>query len=111
MPEEIKEHPELEPWIARLAAIHHETPALQTGGYEEIHVAGSQLAFLRRSEEQLAVIIVNAAHEAAPLRLGVAVAGGTVLTDALDPASSFTVQEGFLDLGDVPAATTMILVS
>ncbi len=111
VPEEIKEHPELEVWIRRLATIHHQTSALQTGSYEELYVAGSQIAFLRRSEEQVAVIVVNAAHQTSILRLGVSLADGTVLTDALDPAQAFTVHDGVLDLGDVAAATTKILVS
>lgn len=107
---ETKEHPELEGWIARLAAIHHETPALQTGAYEEVHVASEQLAFLRRGEDQVALIAVNSAQQPVSLNMPVLLADGMTLTDALDPAATFTVQNGMLDLGKVPAEMSRILI-
>ncbi|MGI8485708.1 MAG: alpha-amylase family glycosyl hydrolase, partial [Thermomicrobiales bacterium] len=109
--DETKEHPELERWIARLAAIHHETPALQTGAYEEVHVNSEQLAFLRRGEHQVALVVVNAAQSPVSLHMPVMLEDGKTLTDALDPAASFTVQNGMIDLGMVAAATTRMLVS
>jgi hypothetical protein len=105
-----KEHPELEEWIARLADTRHDTPALQCGDYEEIHVDSEQLAFLRRYDNMVAVVVVNAVHGATPLRLDIPLAAGVTLTDALDPAVSLTVRDGMLDLGEFPAATTRILI-
>lgn len=100
----------MEGWIARLAAIHHETPALQTGAYEEVHVASEQLAFLRRGEDQVALIAVNSAQQPVSLNMPVLLADGMTLTDALDPAATFTVQNGMLDLGKVPAEMSRILI-
>ncbi len=109
--DETKEHPELEGWIARLAGIRHGTAALQTGAYEEVHVASEQLAFLRRGEHQVALVVVNAAQQPVSLNMPIALANGMTLTDALDPAETFTVQNGMLNLGEMAAATTRILVS
>ncbi|MGB3307932.1 MAG: alpha-amylase family glycosyl hydrolase [Thermomicrobiales bacterium] len=109
VPEAEKEQPELESWIARLAGIRHQSPAVRGGDYGELHVASEQLAFLRRSDEQVALVVINAAHTPTALRLPVPLAHGTILTDALDPGFTARIQGGTLDLGEFPAATTRIL--
>ncbi|HEU0164075.1 MAG TPA: alpha-amylase family glycosyl hydrolase [Thermomicrobiales bacterium] len=109
---ETMERPELMPWIARLAAIRHETPAIQVGDYLQLHVAAEQFAFLRhmQHESQSAVVVINAASIPATLSLPVpAIPDGTVLTDAIDISYTVCVKDGAIDLGAVPAATTRIL--
>lgn len=46
--------------IARLSALRANHPALRYGSYEQLHVANEQLAFLRRCDDEILVILLNA---------------------------------------------------
>ena len=104
-------HPELEGTIRDLARIRQETPALRHGSYEQCEVASEQLAFLRHAEGSRAVVAVNAAHEAVPMRVPVRGMEGAELTDALDPDFRVTVSGGGIDLPSIPACGARILTS
>ena len=64
-------HPALSGLLARLAAIRKASPALQHGGYQQIHVSGEQFAFQRSSNGNVVITSLSAASEQAQLRLPV----------------------------------------
>lgn len=47
--------------IARRSRLRLALPALRCGDYRPVHVGSNQLAFLRQSAEQTALVILNAA--------------------------------------------------
>ena len=76
---------------------------LRHGAYRQLSVASEQLAFLRQAEEGAAIVAVNAANEAAPMRIPVSGMDDAELTDALDPGFRVTITGGQIELRDVPA--------
>lgn len=104
-------HPELENVIRDLARIRQETPALRHGSYEQCEITSEQFAFLRNAEGSQAVVAVNAAHEAVPMRIPVPGMEGTELTDALDPGFRVTISGGGIDLPSIPACGARILTT
>jgi glycosidase len=102
-------HPDLAPVIARLAHIRQQTTALRRGAYEQLLVAHEQLAFARQWEGEYVVVAVNSAAEPASLRVPVTAPDGQTFVDLLAPEQHFTVQQGHLNLADVPACWACIL--
>ncbi|PRY10970.1 glycosidase [Pontibacter ummariensis] len=102
-------HPALPDTISRLAKIRKEHAALRYGSYQQVHVAHEQLAFARRTEQEYLVIVVNAASSPARLSLKVDVPDGHTLIDLLEPQQQFTVQNGQVHVGEVPACWARIL--
>jgi cyclomaltodextrinase len=102
-------HPELARAIGRFAAIRGATPALRRGDYAQLFVAHEQLAFARRSAENVAVVALNAAAEPAALDLAPDLPDGSHLVDRLDPAFEAAVHGGRLRV-NVPPRWARILV-
>lgn len=50
-------------WIARLAALHREQPALCYGDYRTLCLTNEQLVFRRRFENQTVIVAINAAEQ------------------------------------------------
>lgn len=103
-------HPWLAPFLARLAAIRLGSPALRHGDYRELCVSPEQFAFQRLTEEDLAIVIVNAASADITLAIEVELDDGITLVDELDPAASATVESGHIHIS-VPPNTTRILTA
>jgi cyclomaltodextrinase / maltogenic alpha-amylase / neopullulanase len=82
--------------ISRLARIRRSNPALCRGSYRQLHVSHEQLAFLRQSENESAVVMVNAADQSVDIEMPVPLPDGTRLQDALDGGEKFQVQNGRL---------------
>lgn len=100
-------------WLAgivrRLAAVRHASPGLQEGDYSQLHVAARQIAFLRRSQQESVLVVVNAGPE--PLSLDCDVPGlpdGRVF-DLLEPGRTFTAARGKVRVESVPARWARIL--
>lgn len=76
--------PELCDWIARLSRVRHASEALKQGDYQPVYVASEQLAFVRRSEQEQVLVLVNAATHpvTVPLSLSGPVSGGLDLLQA-----------------------------
>jgi len=110
VPDEAKALPELEAWIARLAAVRADSPALLDGDYVEAFVASEQVAFLRRSGAQTALVAINIANGPAIIRAEADLPDGTHLADALDPDADARSHEGAVTL-ELPARTVRILLS
>jgi glycosidase len=105
----------MQPWllefIARLAAIRQSSAAIRRGDYTELHVAGEQLAFKREADGEIAIIVVNAWEESTGVEFPAALDDGTVLTDALDPTASFTVEAGRIRIPVTPNSARILLNS
>jgi glycosidase len=93
--------------IARLAAARRGCPALRSGSYRELFVAGEQFAFLRSHPAGDAVVALNAAAQPAQVEIPVPLSAGQ-LADRLDPAYRCEVQAGRLHL-DLPPCQARIL--
>lgn len=83
-------------WIAKLAAIRGNSPALLYGDYRTLHVASNQFAFLRICAEKRAVVIANSSKEAVELKLKLPEMNGWHLCDALADNELFVVEKGVL---------------
>ncbi len=88
--------PPLVDHIRLLARLRRDLPALRHGGYQQAHVSGEQLAFVRQDSTQRLLIAVNAASQAVTLALA-APEGGS-LTNVLCPAERVEGQNGKLSL-------------
>jgi glycosidase len=102
----------LQPWlvtfIALLAEIRVGSPALINGDYSQVHVASEQFAFVRRADNDVALVIVNASEGEVALELVGDLPNGTVLIDRLDPTVCATVQRGLLPI-PLPPGSARIL--
>lgn len=102
----------LQPWlatcIALLAEIRASSPALINGDYAQVHVASEQLAFVRRTENDIALVVVNAGGDEAALQLAADILDETVLIDRLDPTVSATVQGGTLPISLAPTSARIL---
>lgn len=94
-------HPRLAGDIARLAGIRKSLPALRYGEYNQLHVAPQQYAFARFTQSEYVVVLLNAADAPANFEMNVP-ARFTRAADVLNPGEHFSVQQGRLQVGQVP---------
>jgi len=87
-------HPWLPAHLAALAGIRQGSPALRHGDYRQLHVSAEQFAFRRLVDEDVAVVIVNAAATDVALDLDPGLEDGRTLIDGLDPDTAITVESG-----------------
>jgi len=80
--------------VARFSSLRQVLPALRRGKYRPVHVSSQQMAFLRQSEEQTALVLLNAGSAAAELNLEVAGQPDGIWQDALNPGETWMVQGG-----------------
>ncbi len=57
--------------IARLAQIRLQSPALQSGDYHQVFVAGEQFVFMRETQEENILVVVNSAQQPVSLEISV----------------------------------------
>jgi cyclomaltodextrinase / maltogenic alpha-amylase / neopullulanase len=103
-------HAGLSAFIRRLAEIRRGSAALLRGDYAQVHVAARQLAYLRQSPGDLALVVVNADEKPVSLDLAVPQLADCPLLDLLSDGERFSVSGGRLSLKSVPAAGARILV-
>jgi glycosidase len=101
-------HPDLAPFIARLAAIRRHLPALRHGTYRQLFIASEQLAFERQLDHDRVIIASNASDSPATLDLPVSAPDGDTFADHLSPDAHFQALDGRLTL-DVPPRWGRIL--
>jgi cyclomaltodextrinase len=95
-------------FIAQLAHIRRGSSALQHGDYQQLHVAHEQLAFLRRTADQVALVAVNAADQSVTLSLPAPEGIPSQLTDALS-GRTITAEQGQITLDLPPTSGTVLL--
>jgi glycosidase len=102
-------HPELEKTICRLAQIRHGSAALKTGDYSQLFVNHEQLAFSRKTEDDLVLVLLNAAERPTTFELPVSLDEGALLVDLLNDGENFHVTGGRLRVESVPSHWARIL--
>ena len=93
--------PDLPSAIARFGRVCLNTPALRTGEYTELFVAAEQFAFSRHTEDDMAVVMVNAASTNVSLDIPVRLPNNTRLVDLLNPGDEFHVENNRLSVAKV----------
>jgi hypothetical protein len=76
--------PDLKHFISELNSIQQNATALQTGAYQQLHVAPQQLVFSRTYQNEYYVIAVNNAAEQQTLSLSLPEYPEAVFTDLLN---------------------------
>jgi len=107
LPGEIAPHPELADSIRRLIEVRRRLPALQSGGYEQLHVDHEQFAFARQLNGQSVIVAVNAADHPAPVEIALP-REGSRLVDELNPGDAFGVDGGRVQI-EVPPRWARVL--
>jgi len=104
---------ELRDWYRTLGQLRLQHASLRTGGLEFVHAddAAGTLAYLRRGDDEAALVVLNLSTEARTVAVDVAdrLPGGAVLADALS-GSSLTVGDGSLSVS-LPARGAAVLVT
>ncbi len=98
--------PGLAGWIARLARIRAELPALRRGDYRQLLVEHEQLAFERDGGGQRVIVVLNAADRPARVRFPAPAEGAW--TDALD-GSSMSSTSGVLEIELAPFGVRILV--
>ncbi len=94
--------PDLPQTIARLAALRRQSEALRKGDYRTIHVDHQQLVFLRRTESESLLIMLNS--DQAPVELDLTLPWGSGwLRDRLNNKAGFEITNSRLRVSLPPA--------
>ena len=93
--------PNLPSAIAQLARIRLDLPALRYGDYTELYVASQQFAFSRKTDDDIAIVLLNSASTDASFDIPVSLPHGTQLVDLLNPNDEFRVDSGHLRVAKV----------
>ncbi len=93
-------------------ALRHRWPALRHGVLTQLYAAGQQYAFLRHTDSQQLVVMLNAADDAASVTLRVAahLSDGTRLEAVFGPTCQTTVVAGQASC-QLPARTGVVLAA
>ena len=83
--------PRLPGVIAQLAALRQAHPALRFGSYSQLYVSHEQLAFLRQSQTEAIVVLLNAAETSAAFDLELPF-NATRATDLFNGNEQFTIE-------------------
>ncbi len=95
--------------IQRLARLRKGTPALKYGSYREQYINHEQLAFVRETDQQQVLVVVNASSQPSSLNLSVPWQGCSELVDLLNPLDRFPVREGKVEIDPVPPLWARVL--
>ncbi len=88
--------PNLPTVIQKLAQVRQASPALRQGDYHQLHVNHQQLAFSRQTDNDLAIVLLNAAETVVRIEVPVSLADGSRLVDVLNGQETFVVAGGRL---------------
>ncbi len=97
--------------VRRLAWLRRNSPALKYGSYYELLVNHEQIAFLRETNQQRVMVVVNASAEPIRLSLPVPWQDCTELVDDLNPGDRFAVQSGEVCLDLLPPRWARVLTA
>jgi len=98
-------HPWLASHLARLAEVRQASPALRHGDYRQLYVSPEQFAFQRLTDDDVALVVVNAWDGMTDVEFAVDFDDGVILVDGLDQASSATVESGRIRIAMPPNST------
>lgn len=100
--------PRLPAWIARLAQVRRHTPALRYGNYRQLYVSHQQLAFLRRFEKDIAIVVTNAAPEAVDVSFPNPLDPGIGLRDLLQESEVSSIGSSTLTVSMLPNSASIL---
>jgi hypothetical protein len=100
--------PDLEQALQRLSALYQGSEALRLGDYTQIFVSHEQLAFLRESDHEHVLVVLNAQANAVPLEITLP-HPATAAVDLLNPGTNYPVNDTRLSLPDVPPRWARVL--
>lgn len=100
--------PDLAPALQRLIQVRQHSQALSYGDYAQLFVNHEQLAFLRESDAERVVVVLNAHPQAVSLDLTLPRPARTAV-DLLNPGARFTVNGAQLHLPDLPPRWARVL--
>jgi glycosidase len=84
--------PDLPGTLTRLAALRRESEALRRGDYLQVHVDHQQMGFLRRSENESLLVLLNSDPRPVSLDLALPLGDGQ-LRDLLNPEEGFEIKK------------------
>jgi cyclomaltodextrinase / maltogenic alpha-amylase / neopullulanase len=93
--------PDLTKAIAQLASLRRASSALQSGDYEQVEVRAEQLAFVRRSESEYVLVMVNAAATPASMQMRVPGVSDGKMVDLLNNHEEYRVERGMIRIDKV----------
>ncbi|HEX2866758.1 MAG TPA: alpha-amylase family glycosyl hydrolase [Ignavibacteriales bacterium] len=103
--------PDLPKALSRLSQIRHSSRALKYGDYTQLHVSMEQFAFMRRMENETAVVVLNSSDKPVNLELNVPSMPGAVFKDVLNGAEEFQIKSNRLTISTLYPAWARIFIS
>lgn len=94
--------------ITQLADLRAAHPALRYGGYEQLHVAHEQLAFMRKCDDETLIILLNASDTPANIDCQLPF-HATSAVDLLNENQQFEIEENHLHIEGIKPRWGMIL--
>ncbi|GAQ88582.1 glycoside hydrolase family 13 protein [Klebsormidium nitens] len=98
---------------AQLVRLRRSSPALMYGSMQLLGNSNTHMTFLRRTDSQVAIVVLNCAASAASITIDLSRCGlwdGLVLKDALNGDAACTLKNGRLELPQVAAASGSVLL-
>jgi glycosidase len=100
--------PDLERALQRLISLRQGSEVLRYGDYTQIYVSHEQLAFLRESDHERVLVVLNAHANAVPLEITLPYPAD-IAVDLLNPGIRYTVSGTRLSLPDIPPRWARVL--
>jgi glycosidase len=99
---------DLEQAITRLAALRSQSETLKFGDYRQVYVSQEQMAYLRESDHERVLVVLNAAPAPVSLELTLPISASRAV-DLLNLPDSFSVEGQRLKLNTIPSRWARIL--
>jgi glycosidase len=103
--------PELTKALSRLSQVRHSSKALRRGDYTQLHVSMQQFAFMRRTENETAVVVLNSSDKPVSLDLNIPSFSGSPFIDVLNNNEVFNMKSGKLLIETLYPGWARVLLS
>lgn len=97
--------------VSKFSKLRKDQKTLQHGNYKQLHVNHEQFAFMRQSENNTVIVIVNSSANKVPLKLDISLPDGTILYDILNGNETFRVQNNKIEIDSLWQNWGKVLVS
>jgi glycosidase len=87
--------------IKRISSVRLQSKALMSGNYLQLHVSHCLFAFMRRKDEDTAIVIVNSEPEIKSIEMKAPLDDGTILKDVLNNNREFVVKNGKIRIDEL----------
>ncbi|MCU7493212.1 MAG: alpha-amylase [Ignavibacteria bacterium] len=103
--------PELTKALSRLSQVRHSSKALRRGDYTQLHVSMQQFAFMRRTENETAVVVLNSSDKPVSLDLNIPSFSDSPFIDVLNNNEVFNMKSGKLLIETLYPGWARVLLS